>query len=183
MGRLGVRGWLEVYLSFATGGFCIVLFDLFRTLFAVFALFILTGEPLFTTAGRYGSTRGRLSAGLRVGSGRVLDVAFLASNGVLLVNSILLFIDVTIDGADTQFNIPALLLFLFINVLFNASNFNVRFSSVHKTRFINVVTLYVVLFSNNVSAGFTRVGPILNPKLILSAMNMLLATLFANIFI
>lgn len=106
-----------------------------------------------------------------------------ATKGVLLVNSVLLFIDVVINGANCHFKIPTLLLFLIINVLFNDSKLKLRFRGTGRTRFVNVITLDVVLFSNNVSAGFARVGPVLAPNVILSATKILLATLFAKLFV
>lgn len=99
------------------------------------------------------------------------------------MNSVLLFIDVVINGAKCHFKIPTLLLFLIINVLFKDSNLNFRFRDTGATRFVNVITLDVVLFSNNVSAGFARVHPVLAPNVILSAIKILLATLFAKLFV
>lgn len=107
---------------------------------------------------------------------------FTAGN-ILLVGSILLFISIIAGKTGYRFGVPALLLFLFVGMLFGSDGLGWQFHNAEEAQFIGMVALSVILFSGGMDTKFAEIKPILAPGIVLSTAGVLLTALFTGLFI
>lgn len=107
---------------------------------------------------------------------------FTAEN-ILLIGSILLFVSIIVGKTGYRFGVPALLLFLFVGMLFGSDGLGLQFHNVKEAQFIGMVALSIILFSGGMDTKFTEIKPILVPGIVLSTLGVLLTALFTGLFI
>ncbi|MDE6349066.1 MAG: potassium/proton antiporter, partial [Bacteroides sp.] len=107
---------------------------------------------------------------------------FTAGN-ILLVGSILLFVSIIVGKTGYRFGVPALLLFLFVGMLFGSDGLGLQFHNAKEAQFIGMVALSIILFSGGMDTKFAEIKPILTPGITLSTAGVLLTALFTGGFI
>lgn len=107
---------------------------------------------------------------------------FTAGN-ILLVGSILLFVSIIVGKTGYRFGVPALLLFLFVGMLFGSDGLGLQFHNAKEAQFIGMVALSIILFSGGMDTKFAEIKPILAPGITLSTAGVLLTALFTGGFI
>lgn len=109
-------------------------------------------------------------------------MTFSAEN-ILLIGSILLFVSITLSKTGYRFGIPALLVFLFVGMLFGSDGLGLQFHNAKEAQTIGMVALSIILFSGGMDTKFVEIKPILRPGIILSTFGVLLTTIFTGLFI
>lgn len=107
---------------------------------------------------------------------------FTAEN-ILLIGSILLFVSIVVGKTGYRFGVPALLLFLFVGMLFGSDGLGLQFHNAKIAQFIGMVALSVILFSGGMDTKFKEIRPILSPGIVLSTVGVFLTALFTGLFI
>ena len=105
------------------------------------------------------------------------------AENILLVGSALLFISIMVGKTGYKFGVPALLLFLFVGMLFGSDGLGVQFHNAKEAQFIGMVALSVILFSGGMDTKFKEIRPILLPGITLSTLGVLLTAVFTGVFI
>lgn len=109
-------------------------------------------------------------------------MTFSAEN-ILLIGSILLFVSIALSKTGYRFGIPALLVFLFVGMLFGSDGLGLQFHNAKEAQTIGMVALSIILFSGGMDTKFVEIKPILRPGIILSTFGVLLTTIFTGLFI
>ena len=107
---------------------------------------------------------------------------FTAEN-ILLIGSILLFVSIVVGKTGYRFGVPALLLVLFVGMLFGSDGLGLQFHNAKIAQFIGMVALSVILFSGGMDTKFKEIRPILSPGIVLSTVGVFLTALFTGLFI
>ena len=107
---------------------------------------------------------------------------FTAEN-ILLIGSILLFVSIVVGKTGYRFGVPALLLFLLVDMLFGSDGLGLQFHNAKIAQFIGMVALSVILFSGGMDTKFKEIRPILSPGIVLSTVGVFLTALFTGLFI
>lgn len=107
---------------------------------------------------------------------------FTAEN-ILLIGSILLFVSIIVGKTGYRFGVPALLLFLFVGMLFGSDGLGLQFHNAKEAQFIGMVALSIILFSGGMDTKFREIKPILAQGIVLSTAGVLLTAFFTGLFI
>lgn len=107
----------------------------------------------------------------------------LNTGNILLIGSILLFTSIVISKAGIKIGLPALLLFLFVGMLFGTDGIGIEFNNPAATQFIGVMALSVILFSGGMDTCYSDIKPVIGPGIMLATVGVMLTTLFTGYFI
>lgn len=107
----------------------------------------------------------------------------LNTGNILLIGSILLFTSIFISKAGAKLGVPALLLFLFVGMIFGADGLGIEFNNPAATQFIGVLALSVILFSGGMDTNYSDIKPVLGPGIVLATLGVMLTTLLTGFFI
>ena len=100
----------------------------------------------------------------------------------LLVGSLLMLAGIIAGKVGTRFGVPALLLFLITGMLFGSAGLGIQYNDTHKTQFVGMIALTVILFFGGFETKLTEIRPILGPGITLSTVGVLLTTLCLGSF-
>ena len=100
----------------------------------------------------------------------------------LLVGSLLMLAGIIAGKVGTRFGVPALLLFLITGMLFGSAGLGIQYNDTHKTQFVGMVALTVILFFGGFETKLTEIRPVLGPGITLSTVGVLLTTLCLGSF-
>ena len=100
----------------------------------------------------------------------------------LLVGSLLMLAGIIAGKVGTRFGVPALLLFLITGMLFGSAGLGIQYNDTHKTQFVGMIALTVILFFGGFETKLTEIRPVLGPGIILSTVGVLLTTLCLGSF-
>ena len=100
----------------------------------------------------------------------------------LLVGSLLMLAGIIAGKVGTRFGVPALLLFLITGMLFGSAGLGIQYNDTHKTQFVGMIALTVILFFGGFETKLTEIRPVLGPGITLSTVGVLLTTLCLGSF-
>ena len=93
----------------------------------------------------------------------------------MLVGALLLFVAVLAGKVAYRFGAPALLLFLWVGMLFGLDFISYR--SVDITQFIGMMSLCVILFTGGMDTSFREIRPIIGPGVVLATAGVVMTAL------
>jgi cell volume regulation protein A len=102
---------------------------------------------------------------------------------LLLIGSILLFVSLVIGKTGYRFGVPALLLFLFVGMLFGSDGLGIQFNDPHIAQFIGMAALSIILFSGGMDTKVANIKPIASQGVVLATAGVLLTTAITGGFI
>ena len=108
---------------------------------------------------------------------------YITSENILLIGSVLLFVSILAGKTGYRFDVPVLLLFLFVGMLFGSDGLGLQFSNMESAQFIGMVALTIILFSGGMDTRFADVRPVVGPGAVLSTVGVLLTTVFTGLFV
>ncbi|NDV66955.1 potassium/proton antiporter [Bacteroides sp. 224] len=106
-----------------------------------------------------------------------------SGENILLIGSILLFFSIVASKTGYRFGVPALLLFLFVGMLFGSDGLGLQFNNASEAQFIGMVSLSVILFSGGMDTKYSEIKPVIAPGIVLSTLGVFLTALFTGVFI
>jgi cell volume regulation protein A len=107
----------------------------------------------------------------------------LAAENFLLIGSVLLFVSIIVGKTGYRFGVPALLLFLFVGMLFGSDGLGLQFNDAKNAQFIGMIALSIILFSGGMETKFSEIKPVMAPGIMLSTVGVLLTAVFTGLFI
>lgn len=108
---------------------------------------------------------------------------YFTAGNILLIGSLILFVGILVSKAGSKFGVPALLLFLFVGMLFGSDGIGIQFSDVKQAQFIGMFSLSIILFSGGMDTHYSEIKPVMWQGVILSTLGVLLMTLITGLFI
>lgn len=106
-----------------------------------------------------------------------------SSENILLIGSILLLVSIFAAKLSPKAGTPALLLFLFIGMLFGNDGLGIQFDSPYVAQFVGMVALSIILFSGGMDTKYSEVKPIAAPGTVLATIGVFLTALLTGLFI
>jgi len=107
----------------------------------------------------------------------------LNSGNILLFGAILLFISIIASKAGFRFGVPALLLFLFVGMLFGSDGLGIQFNNPKEAQFIGMIALTIILFSGGMDTKYQEIKPILGQGITLATLGVVVTTAITGLFI
>ena len=77
----------------------------------------------------------------------------------LLVGSLLMLAGIIAGKVGTRFGVPALLLFLITGMLFGSAGLGIQYNDTHKTQFLGMIALTVILFFGGFETKLSEIRP------------------------
>lgn len=108
---------------------------------------------------------------------------FVSAENVLLVGSILLFVSIVVGKTGYKFGVPALLVFLFVGMLFGSDGLGIQFHNASEAQFIGMLALSIILFSGGMDTKLNEIRPIWVQGVVLSTAGVLLTAVLTGLFI
>lgn len=102
---------------------------------------------------------------------------------LLLVGSILFFLSILAGKAGYKFGVPALLLFLFIGMLFGQDGLGIRFENIKIAQAMGTIALCIILFSGGMDTKISDVRPVMAQGIILATVGVLLTAILTGVMI
>ena len=96
----------------------------------------------------------------------------ISGENVVLVGALLLFVAVMAGKVAYRFGAPALLLFLWVGMLFGL-NF-ISYRSVEMTQFVGMIALCIILFTGGMDTKFSEIKPIIGPGVVLATVGVVM---------
>ena len=107
----------------------------------------------------------------------------LSTENILLIGAMLLFISILAAKLSPKVGTPALLLFLFIGMLFGSDGLGIQFNNPEIAQFIGMLALSIILFSGGMETKYSEIKPVAAPGVILATVGVLLTALLTGCFI
>ena len=107
----------------------------------------------------------------------------LSTENILLIGAMLLFISILAAKLSPKVGTPALLLFLFIGMLFGSDGLGIQFNNPEIAQFIGMLALSIILFSGGMETKYSEIKPVAAPGVVLATVGVLLTALLTGCFI
>lgn len=107
----------------------------------------------------------------------------LTGENFLFIGSILLFVSIVAGKTGYRYGVPALLLFLFVGMLFGSDGLGLQFSDPSKAQFIGMISLSVILFSGGMDTKIKEIKPVAVQGIVLSTAGVVLMAFITGLFI
>ncbi|MDR1170880.1 MAG: potassium/proton antiporter [Bacteroidales bacterium] len=107
----------------------------------------------------------------------------LSIESLLLFASILFLVSLFATKAGNRFGVPALLLFLFVGMIFGSGGLGVQFENYKMAQTIGTVALCIILFSGGLDTKYNDIRPVAAQGVVLATLGVLLTALITGIFI
>ena len=101
----------------------------------------------------------------------------------MLIGAMLLFISILAAKLSPKVGTPALLLFLFIGMLFGSDGLGIQFNNPEIAQFIGMLALSIILFSGGMETKYSEIKPVAAPGVVLATVGVLLTALLTGCFI
>ncbi len=102
---------------------------------------------------------------------------------ILLIGSIILFLSILATKAGYRVGLPALLLFLFVGMLFGGDGLGIEFNDPGTAQFIGILALSIILFSGGMDTKLSEIKPVASQGVLLATVGVLLTTIITGSFI
>ncbi|MDL2231423.1 potassium/proton antiporter [Porphyromonadaceae bacterium OttesenSCG-928-L07] len=102
---------------------------------------------------------------------------------ILLIGSILLFVSLIISKTGYRFGVPALLLFLFVGMLFGSDGIGIQFNNPYYAQFIGTVALSIILFSGGMDTKVEEIKPVIREGVILATLGVFMTAFITGLFV
>ena len=102
---------------------------------------------------------------------------------VLLVMSFLFFLSILAGKAGYKLGVPALLLFLFIGMLFGSDGVGITFDNIQLAQIIGTIALCIILFSGGMDTKISEIRPVIAQGVLLATLGVFLTAIFTGIII
>ena len=107
----------------------------------------------------------------------------LSTENILLIGAMLLFISILAAKLSPKVGTPALLLFLFIGMLFGSDGLGIQFNNPEIAQFVGMLALSIILFSGGMETKYSEIKPVAAPGVVLATVGVLLTALLTGCFI
>ena len=107
----------------------------------------------------------------------------LAVESLLLFGSVLFLSSLFATKAGTRFGVPALLVFLFVGMIFGSAGFGIQFKNYDLAQTIGTVALCIILFSGGLDTIYKDIKPVVKQGITLATAGVLFTALFTGVFI
>lgn len=108
----------------------------------------------------------------------------LASENILLVSAVLLFLSLLAGKTSSRFGIPVLTVFLGIGILAGSEGIGgIYFDSPEITQFIGIIALSFILFSGGLDTDWNSIKPVLWQGITLSTIGVLITAVSLGLFV
>lgn len=97
--------------------------------------------------------------------------------------SFILFVGILMTKPNNRLNLPVLLVFIFVGMLFGVDGFGITFDNISFVQIIGTIALNIILFSGGMETKIKEITPILKPGITLSTIGVLLTTFLTGLFI
>lgn len=101
----------------------------------------------------------------------------------LLVLSLLFFVSILTDKLGSRFGVPALLLFLFVGMVFGPNGIGFTFDNLKTAQAIGTVVMCIILFSGGMDTKISHIMPVVAPGITLATIGVLLTAGITGIII